>query len=107
MSITLSKICWATGQSKHSMDHIVALADKLTTDPDKKNRLIKSECKPCYYINRVGGCVITHKECMICGIEVTSSSTDVSVLCVPCAKEHSLCSHCGGDLNLRVGRRKC
>lgn len=107
MSITLSKIMWATGQSKNHMNHIVSLADKLTNDPDKKLRLAKSECKPCYYISRIGGCAMTHKECMGCGTDVTYSSTDTSVLCNDCAKDHSLCSHCGADLNLRVGRRKC
>lgn len=76
-------------------------------DQDREKRLEKQECKYCYIIDpRIGGQAMTHSQCAICGGTIINSSTCVDKICKACAAEHSLCKHCGGDLEMRQNRRK-
>lgn len=102
----IEKLQWATQFSKNRSDHIIDLADKLINDPDRKIRLKIPECKLCFYSVSIGGSAMTNKDCICCGETTMYSSTDTSELCVECAKKHKLCSHCGGDIDMQVGRRK-
>jgi hypothetical protein len=102
-SVTLLR---ATSTSKYYVEDVIDRATKISTDVDKKQRLKRQLCKACYYVSRVAGQAMTSRECACCEKEQTYSSTDTDALCLGCAKEHSLCKRCSGDLELRVRRRK-
>lgn len=67
----------------------------------KQRQNEKALCKYCYYINnnRFGGCAMTTVACSLCEKEMNFSSTDTDRLCVDCAKENKMCSHCGAKLD--------
>ena len=98
-------VMW-TERSKYAMNQVVDLAEKMTTDPDKKQRMICHECIPCYYGSRVGGSVMTTQPCMSCGKEEMYPSTNTDALCLDCARSHELCKHCGGDIKMRIRRKQ-
>jgi len=83
------------------------LAKNFATDPDLKIRKSKNKflCKVCYYGKRIAGAAMTTSFCGWCGKELLSGSTDTHKLCLECSREHSLCRHCGGDIDLRNKRR--
>jgi hypothetical protein len=95
----------ATERSKQQVQRWIDLAKRVEQDVDKPKRLERHECKACFYSQRVGGAAITSRKCMCCDTSQTYGSTNTDVLCVKCAKEHALCKHCGGDLELRERRR--
>ena len=79
---------------------------KVIEDPDKKNRLEKSECVLCYYYyGKIGGSVMTSTECGSCNKELSFGNTCVDVLCPECAKKYRVCRHCGADLELKSRRK--
>lgn len=96
---------WATKNSKRDFEYILSLADKFINDSDRKTRLKKQECKPCFYTTRIAGAAMTNRDCICCGETIMYGSTDTSELCVDCAKKHKLCSHCSGDIDMKVNRR--
>ncbi|MBC8738568.1 hypothetical protein F6X40_17560 [Paraburkholderia sp. UCT31] len=95
----------ATERSRMYVDSILALAREIETDARKSLRLEKQECKSCFYRQRVGGASMTSQPCACCGKLMQFGSTATDALCPECAKEHSLCKHCGGDLEMRPRRR--
>lgn len=91
--------------ANQQIQSVVSKAQAFTEDPDAANRLSKQLCRCCYYSGpRVAGSAITRQPCASCGEVQTFPSTNTDALCQPCATEHQLCKHCGGDLHLRAER---
>ena len=95
-----------TNRAKSRVDDALAQAKRIADDTDRKARLERQFCKACFYFTRMGGAACTTQPCACCASPERYGSTATDVLCKPCAKEHSLCKHCGGDVEMRVGRRK-
>lgn len=94
-----------TRQSNDRMQSLIDLGDDLRTDPFRKQRVGLCLCRMCYYGSRLGGASMTMEPCMRCGKEQMYGSTDTDALCRACAQETGLCKHCGGDRELRAGRK--
>lgn len=101
-------IRWATGFAIRVAREQVDAVHAFEADSESTLRLAKCECKTCFYLrrSRVGGAAMTTWYCGVCGREGLHGSTATPRACIDCAKEHSLCSHCGGDLEMRDKRRK-
>lgn len=95
----------ATGNAVSHVSHYVEMAKKLTEDPDKKRRLEYQRCCSCHYIPRMAGAAMTSQPCACCGKDQMNGSTNTAALCPECAKKHKLCMQCGGDIEMREGRR--
>lgn len=91
----------ATYTTKAHMDHYLETAEKLQSDPEREKRESACICKWCFYMSSVG--VDWTRPCIVCGVEMPLTRDKV---CLMCAKEHHLCVKCGGDLDLRIKRRK-
>lgn len=96
----------ANTHAKRLIEGTLKNAEDLKTDPDKKVRLEKNECKSCFYLNgRMGGSVMTERPCGICDEPMSFGSTCTDVTCTSCAHKNMLCKHCGGDIDSK-NRRK-
>ena len=95
----------ANHYGREQVSYILKRASQFTQDPDRARRLLASECVVCYGQPRIGGAACTYSACPLCGERISSSNTNIDALCLNCAKENSLCRHCGADIELR-GRRK-
>jgi hypothetical protein len=95
----------ATGMAKHHVEHILKLANAIQNDTCREERLKKHECIACFYGSHIGGASITEQPCGLCGKTEYYCSTSTDDICMECAKEHHLCKHCGGDLDMKVRRR--
>ena len=95
----------ATERAKARVKDWCDLAEEVTNDARKNERLKRHECKACFYASRIGGAAMTTRPCMSCGSEEMYGSTATDVLCMDCATKHGLCKHCGGDLEMRTRRK--
>lgn len=97
-----------TYYSKQLADKRISSVTNYVADNNMKARLAKIECKSCFYLKtgRVGGAAMTQWFCGICGEEQRASSTNHDTICSACAKKHSLCKYCGGDIDLNEDRKK-
>lgn len=77
---------------------------RIINDTNRESRLKDQLCVVCYESDKIGGCAITRKPCDACQTPVTYSSTYTDMLCHLCAKNHKLCKHCGGDIQLKRRR---
>jgi hypothetical protein len=103
----ICRFVYETTRAKRRVEDHVRRVTAILSDSGHEERREHQECKSCFYIDgRLGGSAITHTQCGLCGKELVFSSTCVDAVCPECAAKHSLCRHCGGDLNMRVGRRK-
>ena len=82
----------------------VYMAEMVTHDTRKTDRMARHECRACFYAPRIGGAAMVWRPCMSCGVDVVFRSTATGVLCELCAVKHSLCKHCGGDVEMRGDR---
>lgn len=105
MIMTPYNIQMSTTMAKKRIESTLRLADSLRSDPEKENRIKTQFCLCCYYYTAVAGQALTQRECGICGEDQMYGNTNADALCISCAKENSLCKHCGGDLDLRDKRR--
>ncbi len=97
----------ATDRADSYMAEYIKTAQRLQDDPEREKRITTNQCRYCFYASgRIGGAAMTSQPCSGCGTVQTFGNTNVDVLCPPCAKEHSLCCHCGGDREMRTLRRK-
>jgi hypothetical protein len=97
----------AASDGFHRMQSTINLARKYETDPDWDQRRCAALCQVHFYAGLgMGGAAMTKFTCSICDKEQWSGSTNVDVLCSECAHMHTLCRHCGADLDLRDRRRK-
>jgi hypothetical protein len=92
--ITAYLIEYATDQKQHTIASIIDRANKITKDPDKKDRRAKSLCVVCHYGSRLGGAAITDRPCGCCGKMQHYSSTATDILCLDCAKLLGMCKQC-------------
>jgi hypothetical protein len=86
------------------VDKTLELAKTLAEDSEHTQRLAAQLCMACHYFPRMAGQAFTDQPCACCHALQTYSTTDTDALCLPCAKEGSLCKHCGGDLGMDAGR---
>ncbi|WP_298705894.1 hypothetical protein [uncultured Variovorax sp.] len=97
---------WATRRACERVKKIAELACAVGGDTLREERMKKYECKACFYPGRIhgrmGGAAMTTQPCACCGAPQTYGSTATDLLCMGCAKEHSLCKHCGGDQEMRI-----
>jgi ribosomal protein S27E len=105
--LTLYNIEFATTMAKDRRTRVCDLANKITLDQEKKQRLAEALCPLCYYDkSRYGGAAITNRDCAKCGKTMYFGSTCTDVLCLECAKALALCKHCGATINLgRISRK--
>lgn len=97
----------ASAKAKAVGRDYVRMAERFNSDSDKQARKSRHQCKTCWYIlGKVGGAAMTVRPCACCAEEQTYGSTCTDVLCLKCAKEHELCAHCGGDIDMRERRKK-
>jgi|GEM_PF-1730318 len=95
-----------TDRALHHLEETVSRAREAAEDLRRQERLQKGECRSCFYlVGRIGGAVVTSRPCGLCGEEMLFANTCTDVLCPSCSKSHSLCRHCGADLELRPRRR--
>jgi len=107
-SVDKVSIFSATDRAKRRIEGIRESLNNFEGDPKKSERLEESKCKVCFYINnvRIGGAMMTQRECGICKEPQQYSSTATEPLCTPCAKTNSLCKQCGGDINMKHARKE-
>jgi hypothetical protein len=105
MIMNIGNMSLATRRALGVVKHVTDMANAMATDPRQGERLKKHECRACFYSGRISGAAMTERDCMSCGGEQQYGSTATDALCLPCAKAHSLCKHCGGDLDMRTQRK--
>lgn len=105
VKMTPRDMSFATAMAQSRVKEALRLAQKYQEDPHREHRLAEHKCKACYYRTVIAGAAITMQPCMCCGKEQMYSSTNTDVLCVPCAKTHALCKHCGGDVEMNSDRK--
>lgn len=104
--MTRFRMVSATEFAKSRVESIIKRAKEIELDTLKAERIKACECKACFYSDRIGGAAITSRPCMCCNEMQHYGSTATNTLCKPCATKHDLCKRCGGDIELRVRRRK-
>jgi len=101
---------WQTTMANERADKAVKLGEAIKYDSGREGRIVACQCKACFYTKavygRMAGAAVTRQPCACCIVLQTYGSTSTDALCMACAREHSLCKHCGGDLEMRAGRRK-
>lgn len=105
LAMNVANMSRATEMARSRVKHVLELAEQISTDARKAERLARHECKGCFYSSRLGGAAITQRACMSCAQMQTYGSTATDVLCMPCAQNGELCKHCGGDIEMRARRR--
>ena len=104
---TDSSINLATRIARDRAKQAADYAQKLATDPQREKRMLKHFCAACYYAPaRLAGAAMTTRDCACCGTPQLYVSTNTDPLCPDCAVAHSLCKHCGGDINMSLDRIK-
>lgn len=94
----------ATRQSASRVRYILSLAKSIDEDARREERLGDQQCKACFYQDKIGGAAMTSQPCMCCGTDQLFTSTNTDALCLRCAREHALCKHCGGDIEMNTER---
>ena len=99
---------YATGSAKRRSDDVLEMSKNFKEDKDKKARIENCLCKNCFYINnaRIGGAAMTDRECGICSLLMHFASTCTDDLCLTCSKRNGLCRRCGGDIDMKIRRKK-
>lgn len=96
----------ATWIAESKVKDLLKMAARLSADIEKEQRLAQHLCKACYYRGpSIGGAAITVAACGCCGKEETYATTCTDALCLTCAQTHSLCKHCGGDIDMNANRK--
>lgn len=74
-------------------------------DEQAERRREAVQCRSCFYLGgTMAGQAMSAWACGLCAEEHIHNNTNTPRLCTSCAQIHSLCSRCGGDLEMRVGR---
>jgi hypothetical protein len=97
----------ATGTAHAAvLDHLDRAA-RLQRDDQRVERMSRGLCSSCFYLQGWAGCAsCTTRPCALCHKDQSYGSTATDVLCLSCACSNSLCKRCGGDIDLRILRRK-
>jgi hypothetical protein len=106
--VSLVSIERATNNAKRYAEEYTSKVERFQKDADKEKRQNECKCKACFYFfkSRVGGAAMTHIDCGICDTEMLFGSTAVNPICNQCNKENGLCVQCGGDIEMKVRRKK-
>lgn len=104
--LTKQDVIIKTYDIKNRVIEYIKKAEKYQTDPDKVKRVNTQKCIYCYYTPSIAGQAFTTSKCKICNNDILNSTTNYDMICINCAKEHSLCKKCGSDLELRTKRKK-
>lgn len=91
----------ATQRARRYIDEL----EKAVFDTLKTSREEAQECGACYYSLRMGGRAMTTQPCGLCRKTVLFCSTNTDAICVQCATANNLCKHCGGDVQMQIGRK--
>ena len=102
-----SSVTFATDQAIYRRDAVVKNALDMLADAEKKERISKSTCVPCWYLGkrRIVGHAMSTRPCGICGHDVRSANTHVGTICLRCGTANELCVDCGGDVKMRPRRK--
>jgi len=104
-TIEASSVGHATDMAVLMGKNVIKRAEDFQKDVKKKQRLVKGECRACFYLgSKIGGQTMTTSFCGLCDEEIMNGSTCVDRVCRPCGEAHELCVYCGGDLKMRVDR---
>lgn len=90
-----------TDRAKNRIRHLEERIAKTYKDPNREQRLIKYECRVCFYTERICGQGFTKYTCAGCNIELSHPNTCVPRLCLSCAQVEEVCRNCGADLELK------
>jgi hypothetical protein len=101
-----SNMISSTYRSKERVESWIELAKTVQDDTKKHERIKAHFCKACFYGSHIGGQAIRSQPCMACHKDQMYSSTYTDALCLECSIDMQLCKHCGGDIDLRIKRRK-
>lgn len=102
--MTQSLMARATERARARTSRLIEDARNLAEDTSRQQRLDAQKCSSCFYIAQIGGAAMTSQDCMCCHQDQLHASTNTDVLCLSCAREHQLCRHCGGDLEMNADR---
>lgn len=102
------QVRFRTSMAIANAEEACAVVHDFEADADRERRLDVHECRRCFYLmcGRVAGQASTNWRCGVCGAERTHANTATPAACGTCAREHRLCTYCGGDIEMRRGRRK-
>jgi hypothetical protein len=89
-----------TAMNKSKVKSAIKLAAQLVQDPQKTLRAKKNYCLVCWYMPRIVMHAFTAVDCESCKAKVTFVNSFTDKFCMPCAREHQLCAHCGGEVEL-------
>jgi hypothetical protein len=84
-----------------SIQHLRQKIADFDSDYKIYERKSKQLCKHCFYVNtgRFAGQAFTNRNCGACEKTMTFSTTDTDKFCQECAKELSICKHCGAMMD--------
>lgn len=88
---------------------LIERAEAIKDDAERHHRWDVSECVYCYGpygADRQGSTCTVRMECGLCDKIVAFATSNFDLLCVECARKNGLCKHCGGDVDLKVRRKK-
>ena len=97
--LSLNDVKFASRMSQMSIHTTLELAENLTTDPDRDERLARQQCAPCFYVRIIAGQAFTTYECELCQTKHKHPNTATPKLCTPCASHNALCVRCCADMN--------
>jgi hypothetical protein len=99
-------IRFKTTMARDYATEVEEAVDAYRGDAERAAREARGECKTCFYLrrSRFGGAAMTDWSCGLCAVTSMHRNTSVPTVCLSCAKEHQLCSYCGGDVNTDTHR---
>ena len=73
---------------------------ELASDTDHARRTAQQRCRWCWYVNRhaIAGQGFTRYTCQHCAYESMHETTQVPILCRPCAVTLAVCQQCGAPM---------
>jgi hypothetical protein len=105
MTMSAKNMLRATEHAREYVRELGRLLRDIEGDRRRNERVLRHECRACFYPPRIGGGAMTECDCMCCGQTQVYCSTAADQLCMRCAVQHSLCKRCGGDLDMRLRRK--
>lgn len=96
--------------TRRNQNRVRDFLDRMTRyqdDTEKTQRESQGVCGVCWYLfpGRIGGAAMTAWQCGICREQAVAASTATDRVCLPCSKNHQLCTRCGGDQHGRLRKK--
>ena len=106
MKHTENDVSSASWNARERIEVTCARAMAVLLDNERSERTRRLECKCCFYLRSgLAGQAFTEWKCVVCDTQDTWANTSTPRVCVACAKKHSLCVRCGGDIHMRSRRK--